>query len=202
MLKKGMDFKVLSHGTCVEMTWIVLRHKNLSMLIGAVYRPPNSDIAVLEALQDFLLEQSKRYTHILVGGDLNLPKINWDNFCVTTPCQHSELLLDIAFSCSMTQLVKTPTRVTAGTSSILDLIFVSESICKFNNTIEVVPGISDHELVLFKTNMLCTLSVTQVSRFLNFNTASDESILDLLEEEYDKITNKHLHNRCDVNQLW
>lgn len=184
------------------MTWIVLQHNNLSILIGAVYRPPNSDISVLETLHDYLSEYCKRYTHVILCGDFNLPKIDWDRLSADSNCRHSELLLDTVFSFNLTQLVRTPTRLTPGTSSILNLIFVSEAILGYNNTIEIQPGISDHELVLFHSNMLCIRSTPVIRKYLEFNAAPDESILDLLELEFDKFHSEYNNTVPSVDALW
>lgn len=113
VIKKGTDYTLVPHHTSTEMVWIRLQTCKHSILIGAVYRPPNSDLGTLETLYDFLNEHKKRYAHVILCGDFNLPKINWESLSTSSTCQHSDLLLDIAFSFNLKQVVVEPSRVTA-----------------------------------------------------------------------------------------
>lgn len=70
--------------------------------MGAFYRPPNGDVSSLGAIQDFISESSKRYTHMVLAGDFNLPHINWNYMQTLLDCQQSHLLIDIIFSWNLT----------------------------------------------------------------------------------------------------
>lgn len=176
VIKEGFQYSLLHHNTNVEMVWIVLRVSNLSILIGAAYRPPNADYSMLESLHDFLGEHSKRYSHIIMGGDFNLPNINWNLLCAHPSSRHSDLLLDIAFSYNFKQVVDMPTRVTAATSSCLDLVFISDTVSRLGFGVDLLPGISDHNMILFKSNIRRPETRGAKTTFLDFNHADDASI--------------------------
>lgn len=204
IVKKGSNYAVVNHDSNVEMVWIVLNYVNLKLFIGAVYRPPSADLSTLESFQDFVREHRKRYSHVIIGGDFNLPKINWETPIAEIPCRHADLLLDTIFSYDLKQLVQSPTRVTANSSSTLDLIFVSCEVEKFGFSVDILPGIADHKVVIFRSSL--TRITDPVERktsqtILDFNNAQDESILDFLEQKFDMFTDMANSVHYTVNEL-
>lgn len=174
VLKKNIEYTVISHNTNVEMLWIRVRLCQYSVFVGAIYRPPDADLSILEKLHDFMYEHCKSNANVILCGDLNLPKINWDLLCVPSSCQHSELMLDIAFSFRLKQLVDQPTRVSATSSTVLDLFFVSENISAVGYDMSYLPGLSDHDIVLFAGRM-------RVSRIKGENVTKNPLILTVLK---------------------
>ncbi len=56
------------------------------LLIGCVYRSPNSDEENTQALNDLFEEIAalgNKFTHILIMGDFNYPGIDWE-LCTTS----------------------------------------------------------------------------------------------------------------------
>jgi len=53
--------------------------KNKTLIIGSIYRPPNSSETYTEDLCSTIENIKKSYKNavIWIGGDLNLPDINW-----------------------------------------------------------------------------------------------------------------------------
>ena len=106
------------------------------------------------ALSEFLsvLEERARLpsSRIIVGGDFNLPDINWDYMTNTgRRCRSkSDMLISVMNSCGLEQMVKTPTRISENASNILDLIITN--IPQFVRKIENCVGISDHLAVTFQ----------------------------------------------------
>lgn len=92
VLTKNIEYTVIPQNTNVEMLWILVRLCQYNVLIGALYRPLEADLSVLEALHDFMHEHCKRNANIILCGDFNLPKINWDLLNVSSSCQHLILL--------------------------------------------------------------------------------------------------------------
>ena len=112
-----------------------------SMLIGSFYRPPSSRVAYWDTLADSLQSIPQTKTpHIVLTGDFNAPEIDW----IDSNGNHH--LENIANELLFTQLVTEPTRITETSATVLDLVFVSipDKVQKCS----VLPGISDHELVL------------------------------------------------------
>lgn len=79
-----------------------------------------------------------------------LTSIIWNNDSVVEGCSSqlpANTLLHIQGECGFRQLVRKATRSQHNTKNILDLVFTNnESIVE---SIKVVPGISDHEMVNF-----------------------------------------------------
>lgn len=86
---------------------------------------------------------------MIVAGDFNAPDLKWSNLDATSYSFNSERLLDIIDEQGFTQMVKELTRK----DNILDIILTSNA--EIINTVRVTPGISDHDMVLFKVNLAC-----------------------------------------------
>ena len=136
----------------------IISYKEDWNLLGCFYDPP-SDCDML--LSEFLsvLEEKARLpsSRIIVGGDFNLPDINWDYMMTNNGgrCRSkSDRLLNVLNNCGLEQMVKTPTRSSANTNNILYLIITNIPQCvrKMANCV----GISDHLAV--------TLQLEDISR--------------------------------------
>lgn len=58
---------------------------------------------------------------------------------------HSEVLINIAFSCDFAQIVETDTRICATSSDVLNLLFENSAMkC---TSLDIMSGLSDHKLV-------------------------------------------------------
>lgn len=91
---------------------------------------------------------------MILAGDFNDPDINWTNFgssvYLSSP---SEKLLKMVDEHNLKQLVESPTRHHGNTHNILDLVFTNNA--GIVNGIEVVPRISDRNMILFSVKTLC-----------------------------------------------
>ncbi|CAN7946367.1 unnamed protein product [Ixodes pacificus] len=129
-------------------------------------------------------------------------------------CQQSHLLVNIAFSCNMTQVVRSSTLVTNASESLLDMVFVSSNgefhwaairhkIARQGAQCEIVEGISDHFLVVYPLTLACQLSTTIDSkRYRDFNNTDDVDILDVLQESYSLFYNMYDPVTSTTNELW
>ena len=94
-------------------------------------------------------------SHLWLGGDFNLPGIDWQNECVRPYAAHSAVchqMLDISKNSYIDQLVNEPTTNTETNSNILDLFFTNNETLV--NQVKVIPGISDHETVFIESSLL------------------------------------------------
>lgn len=144
VLRQGISFSVMPDVLDVEAVWCKVSLNGLTVSIGAVYRPPHAQMAYLESLYDYM------HKHVIGGavimaGDFNLPDVNWE--CVSTGTAMNDLLSDYLLSFNLTQLVATPTREHRASSSILDLIFVSDHFASKKILTETLEGLSDHKMV-------------------------------------------------------
>ncbi len=137
-----------------ESCWVEidLRGKD-RLLVGCVYRSPNSDVINTAKLLSNLKSicAIKMYTHLLICGDFNFPEVNWkDDITLHEPnsvgLQFRECLRD----CYLTQHVKEYThRRGEQKPSTIDLILTNEENMIEDLSVEAPIGKSHHAVLLF-----------------------------------------------------
>lgn len=116
----------------------------------------------------------------------------------------SRVLLDLAFSLDLTQIVTTPTRIHESGESLLDLVFLSRSAAQSTYQCEVLEGISDHKMVVI-THIDTTrtrVKKNKTTTVLDFSRADDIEAIDHLEQGYDNFTQYISLNTTSVNDAW
>ncbi|KAG0419891.1 hypothetical protein HPB47_003814, partial [Ixodes persulcatus] len=104
---------------------------------------------------------------------------------------------------NITQVVRSSTRVTNASESLLDMVFVSSKIARQGAQCEIVEGISDHSLVVCTLTLACQLSTyIKIKRYSDFNNADDVDILDVLQERYWLFYNMYHPVTSTTNELW
>ena len=110
----------------------------------------------MKALQPFVFKMGKILpkNSVILAGDFNAPGNNWPNLdsstYLTLPC---ERLLKMIDEHDLKQLVESPTRRQGNTQTTLDLVFTINT--GIVSGIDVVPGTSDHDMVLFSVKISC-----------------------------------------------
>ena len=106
----------LSPADC-EITWTKISLPGGDILFGSFYRPPKSPIDQLEQLE-LSMNNLKQLNglhgkHVILGGDFNLPDINWQDGSLRANQQYStainEKMVDIMGEFNLTQMVLEPT---------------------------------------------------------------------------------------------
>lgn len=133
------------------MVSIALSTCQRTIIVGALYRPANADIAISESLRDFIYESRKAYRDAIVCGDFNPPSIDWQLSTAVPPCRNLAALINIPFSLCLKQTVHMPIRVTDNTGSSIDLVFVYDAIGELRYGDEIAPAISGDEAVFFRS---------------------------------------------------
>jgi len=129
---------------------------NKAFIISSYYRPPNQQDSkfISETIAEFhaLRNKHKRSTFLL-GGDFNLPDVNWKNNNINgrqVPQAINSAFLQMAADLSLQQINENPTRG----ENILDLLFTSHpgniQRCK---TLPPI-GNSDHDIILIDINSI------------------------------------------------
>lgn len=94
-----------------ESIWCKIDFCGLKYVIGAVYKPPDSPLSIMESVYDYVATNIANKSNFIVAGDFNLPNIDWDTLeAGTTEVKHAQLLLDMVFNINMAQVVKEYTR--------------------------------------------------------------------------------------------
>ena len=119
-------------------------------LVGSFYRPNTALCIPLEEL-DMSLHLLSENATIWLAGDFNALGINWSDTTLLVDASHVSAhnhLIDIVQDHGLHQLVTFPTRGT----NILDLFLTNDPSTVIN--IEILPGISDHEIVSAVTSIV------------------------------------------------
>ena len=111
--------------------------KKTDVVIGVIYRPPDTDInSFVAIITDILsvIKAERKTCYIL--GDFNINLINVSNHIPTAE------FLELMYSHAFTPLITKPTRVTSNTATLIDNIFTNSSRNSFNGIL--LSDISDH----------------------------------------------------------
>ena len=125
--------------------------KTKSVLIAALYRPPNCTAEIdarntVEELTKLRTDHPK--CDFWIAGDFNLPDVNWKSLSTTShqnPQCMSQEYINIPSHCGVEQIVNMPTRG----ENILDLFFTSHP--GLIDKCKTIPGVGDHDAVLIDT---------------------------------------------------
>ena len=128
--------------------------KEKKVIIAAYYRPPRrTDSEYTTASQEkfFKLRQKAKQNILVIGGDFNLPDIDWSTETIVSsryPHSVSQSLLDFIADSNMEQQVDFNTRKDKTT---LDLILTTHPSLKTRCKPMPSIGNSDHDMVLYDT---------------------------------------------------
>ena len=184
-----------------ETTWAEVLNAGKKVIIGVHYRPPKSSIEVISDLENLLpqVRQRSKEAVIILGGDFNLPGINWDQLTTQAGAPdtaHCNKLLDITQAHTLEQMVKEPTRG----SNILDLCFTSAPGLVEKCT--TGPGISDHDhIVILDTKLHTNPNKKKPWKKHLFNKADWTQINKDITWLNEKFLNSH-PERKPVEQNW
>lgn len=78
--RNNLNVAIAPDTSNVEAVWCKLSFCRRNYLIGAFYRPPSSVTPVLLELNESLLCYVARETNLNLGGEFNLPYIDWGNY--------------------------------------------------------------------------------------------------------------------------
>ena len=116
---------------CMESIFVKVKiQNNLKVNVGCLYRAPNTNILRFnDELQNILetVKQSKVY----ICGDYNIDLLKYECH------QNSKDFVNQLFSYGFYPLIKSPTRVTGTTSTLIDNIYTNEIGIKMENGIMV-----------------------------------------------------------------
>ena len=134
----------------IPYTHLQIQHPDLELImaechiksrlytLGVFYRPPSSSTTQISRLHDILsLLRPQNLSNLVLCGDFNI-----DQTGNASPL--SKVLHDLSLDFNISQVVQEPTRVTATTSSLIDLVLLSNpSSLESCSTLSPI-GTSDH----------------------------------------------------------
>ena len=156
-IRRRIDLEVSE----VEVLWLELRFRLRRVLLGVVYRSPSNTnfLTSFEYITSRAASESNK--SILLLGDFNCD--------VSAPSSPLTKQLNVIMEeLQLTQLVSSPTRITANSSTIIDLIFSSER--NLATSVASTPcDLSDHHIVSCQVNIKASRPIPSFvySRSLN-----------------------------------
>ena len=113
--------------------------KDKNIIIGVIYRPPDSDLNALNTSMSLLLSELQENKHCYIMGDYNINLLNYENH------QPTAEFIDQLHSNSFASLINKPTRVKRHSATLIDNIF-THSLSDKGLTIQgiIYSDISDH----------------------------------------------------------
>ena len=169
------------------------------MLIGAVYRSPNSDTINFSHLCDLMnVAFNSPALHVLVTGDFNMPLIDWTYWTVASQGSIDAEFLDLVNDLFVSQHIDFPTRIREGqVPSLLDLVLTNEE--SFISEIMSLPplGKSDHIIISFEFQ--CYLKINGCRNYkYNYGRGDYQS----MTSELLNINWPILFNGLDIDATW
>ena len=186
LVKNGIDyfrrnelevFTVDVESVFIEVNKNVV-HSDKNVIIGVIYRPPNTNLDnFLLYIDDLLDRLSKENKFCYLLGDYNLNILNCDKHDKTSQ------FIDTMFSYHFAPLINKPTRIREKSATLIDNIFTNNFETKSIQGI-FYTDITDHFLVFYGCKSLSTQSTDQfvtkrmyhndnVSRFVNILQSSN-----------------------------
>ncbi len=132
----------INRPTGVEDVWITLQLRKLpSVIIGFLYRHPKASFESFEYIQDILRSICLRKKTFYLLDDIN------DDYT----CTNSKLRNIIATT-RLSQIIETPIRITANSTTLLDFIFTNNPNTVIASEVNPCP-IADHALISATINL-------------------------------------------------
>ena len=147
------------------------------LLIGALYRPPNSNFDMfIDTLQRILTTLTNERKAVYLMGDFNvhLDKIETDT--------HAQEFSDIMHSFSLFPLINKPTRITPTCSSLIDNIFTNQMANQMHSGL-LYSDLSDHLITYSLTHFNISHSASDLFPYREFSEISRNRFTSLLREQ-------------------
>ena len=151
-IKEEINYKVRDDLSVIEpdieMLWVEIENKSINstsnLLLGVVYRIPGTDPTLFNAkLNEVLTKINQEQKQCLHTGDYNLNLLNSSNHPPTNK------FIDINFSHSLFPTITKPTRITSGSATLIDNIFVNSDNIENHLSGILLCDISDHFPVFY-----------------------------------------------------
>ena len=184
--------------TSCEVTWVKVQLKGCKELfIGCYYMPHRNRDLVKELDRSLELLTEKKDRRIVLCGDFNCPDINWPSLSVTAPSDrlvHQDLI-DLSIKFDLTQMQELPTRQ----DNTLDLVFTSNPSLVKSAT--VVPGISDHDIVVVDSDTKPHYNRQKPRKSLLFGKANWDTLRDSCKAMRSTVKQMYDHG-TNIENLW
>ena len=200
--KRHLEIHNIQKSADIEMISGDININNKKISICCYYRPPNrtDDEYISKSVEEMhlLKQRSKRNTILLIGGDFNIPDINWTDMSIERrqyPAKVNQAFLDMIADNGLEQLVNFHTRK----DRTLDLILTSHPSFKVRCKPMPSIGNSDHDIVLLDTTIKAQRPKPAKRKIWLWKRADEETIKNSTKVLTDSILNKQYNQ---VEEIW
>lgn len=184
----------------LECVLVSLKCGPTPYVIGVFYRPPDMTCTFASEFRRVLDDVIIRFpnTVLIIFGDFNFPLIDWSTLSVAGNNAEANEFLNVCLDHSLTQIIDQPTRRSATSANILDLILTNDpDLC---SDITHLDGLSDHVIITgnltrpFNTRQAANKKIRCYNR-ANFASMNSE-LLSFSEHFIDR------HVSCTIEENW
>ena len=137
LVKRPGDLEKLNNDSS-ESCFIELQAGKTNMLIGSIYRPPNTSSDIFTNTLRATLEQRTKTQNIIIGLDHNLDLLKCE---VHKPTQ---TFMEMLYDSNITPTITKPTRITTSSATLIDNILVNVELTGNISSGIIREHISDH----------------------------------------------------------
>ena len=199
-VRRNLIYKLVpTYDTC-ELIAVKITSQHNSVIAASIYRPTNNDTEYAAHLATAMENLAKKHTKdvIWIGGDSNLPDIDWSTNSITS-CNYkreiNEFVLQAADKCGLDQVVDFPTRET----NLLDVFLTNRP--SLIQECYPLPGISDHEMVYVDSDVSARYQRPIQRKIWLWSKADIPVLKQSMLQFSEDFTNKHTI-KSDVNAMW
>ena len=186
-----------------ESVWLHIKLNNKDvLLVGCLYRSPsNTMVQDNQFLSMVKTMTASDFTHLLIMGDFNLKKINWNTWESSSKdvADISNRFIEVLRDAFLYQHVTKPTRSRHNeVPTLLDLVITNEDGMVSNLEILSPLGKSDHSCITFWFNCYIEHKKTEIEKYI-YDKGNYEQIKDDLRSiDWEK----DIRNRRNINDKW
>ncbi|CAH8633677.1 unnamed protein product [Schistosoma guineensis] len=192
----NLEFNNLEESTCCS----VRLSSTSRCLVGVIYRKPTADIEYDSRMLEGLSRSTRLgFTHILILGDFNLPRVNFAEHTYTGGDNSIEArFFNLIGDLGLYENVRSATRWrNSQTSSRSDCVFTNEEFLVDNPSILAPLGKSDHAVIAFSFVTKTKLRYPTNNLRWNFKRLNKPALHDYVQQVVWDV-----HPQLDVDGHW
>ena len=121
-----------------EMLFVEVTIGVVKMAVGVIYKSPLIPYSVFAAIHENIVAITSKYEHVVIMGDMNINHL----LPCSSACKFFTTYVTEPFA--LTQVITEPTRITATSSTLIDLMLTSSPENVKAQGVVDTPGVSDH----------------------------------------------------------
>ena len=173
---------------------------NKSVVVGVVYRPPNSNTDYMRMVCEEMEEIRRKHRNAVlwIGGDFNLPDINWSTLDIQGIANANAInqsFIDMTSNIGLEQQVNFPTRGEA----ILDLFLTNRP--SLVEKCASLPSLGDHDVVMIKTSAAAKRAKPVRRKVYLWKKADIDKMTSEAEKFATSVTNKY-DLSSEIEEMW